>query len=200
MIVSALRREPSTMRNRNCPSDQREPAPARLGERSPWKRSSAIGPLWQSRQRPTLRLATIARPRAASPGLSASGFGMASPTTVYGIAPRAPPLWARALPAMDASRAAVIRPACTMSAEDLGRDGLEPARGIERFLAAEAADHLERAVAAGAGDVGQHALVGAIDAGNGDAVVGRHQAVAGVDQDRIDRLAPCQQLDDGGGA
>jgi hypothetical protein len=45
MIVSALRRAPSAMRNRNCPSDQRDPAPASVGARSPWKRSSAIGPL-----------------------------------------------------------------------------------------------------------------------------------------------------------
>src|ERR671913_159944 len=200
MIVSGLRRAPSTMRSRSCATDQRPPAPARLGASVPWKRSSAIGPLWQSRQSPTLRLATIARPRAASPGLSASGLGMASPTTVYGIAPCAPPLWARALPATDATRTAVSRPARTMSAEDLGRDGLEPARGVERFLAAEAAHRLERTVAAGAGDVGQHALVGAIDASDGDAVVGRDQAVASVDQDRIDRLAPGQQLDDGRGA
>src|SRR6185369_1441376 len=157
--------------------DQRPPAPARLGAKVPWKRSSGIGPLWQSRQRPTLRLATMARPRAASPGLSASALGMASPTTVYGDPP-----CAQAVSATDTTRTAASRPA-RMSAEDLGRDGLEPARGIERFLAAEAADHLQRAGAAGAGNVGQHALVGPIDAGDGDAVVGRHQAVAGVDQD-----------------
>src|SRR3954453_19434478 len=129
MIVSGLRRAPSTMRSRNWPTDQRPPAPARLGAKLPWKRSSGIGPLWQSRQRPMLRLATMARPRAASPGLSASGVGMASPTTVYGDAP-----CAQAVPAMDAIRAAISRPA-RMSAEDLGRDRLEPARGVERFLA-----------------------------------------------------------------
>src|SRR5215213_2198646 len=167
MIVSGLRRAPSTMRSLSWATDQRPPAPARLGARVPWKRSSGIGPLWQSRQRPTLRLATMARPRAASPGLSASGLGMASPTTVYGVGPCAEPV-----PAMHTTRAAV-RPARIMSAEDLGRDGLEPARGVERFLAAEAADHLQRAGAAGAGNVGQHALVGTIDAGDGDAVVGR---------------------------
>ena len=56
----------------------RDPAPARLGARLPWKRSSGIGPLWQSRQRPTVRLATIARPRAASPGASVNGLGIES--------------------------------------------------------------------------------------------------------------------------
>ena len=75
MIVSGLRRAPSTMRSRSCATDQRAPAPARLGARLPWKRSSAIGPLWQSRQSPTLRLATMARPRAASPGLSGERLG-----------------------------------------------------------------------------------------------------------------------------
>src|SRR5581483_9552413 len=123
MIVSGLRRAPSTMRSLSCAADQRPPAPARLGANVPWKRSSGIGPLWQSRQRPTLRLATMARPRAASPGLSASGLGMASPTTAYGGT-----AWAQAAPAMDTTRTAVSRPA-RMSAEYLGRDGLEPARG-----------------------------------------------------------------------
>src|SRR5882762_9176709 len=78
MIVSGLRRAPSAMRSRSWPTDQRVPAPARLGDRVPWKRSSGIGPLWHSRQRPTLRLATIARPRAGSPFAPVSEAGIES--------------------------------------------------------------------------------------------------------------------------
>src|SRR5437899_11172147 len=185
MIVSGLRRAASAMRRRSWPADQRAPAPARLGAKVPWKRSSGIGPLWHNRQRPTLRLATIARPRAASPGRAASGSGMASPTTTTSRGPSC--AWAGAT--ASASRTANRAVRNMASAESLGGDGLEPARGVERLLAAEAADDLERADAAGAGNVGQHALVGPIDAGDGDAVVGRDQAVAGVDQDGVDRLA-----------
>src|SRR6266851_5289387 len=179
MIVSGLRRAPSAMRRRSWPTDQRAPAPARLGASVPWKRSSGIGPLWHKRQRPTLRLATIARPRVASPGRTASGSGMASPSTTTSPGP----CCAHA-EEMGKARRTASRPARNIaSAEGLGGDGLEPALGVERLLAAEAADDLERAGAAGAGNVGQHALVGPIDAGDVNAVVGRHQAVAGVDQD-----------------
>src|SRR5258707_13918148 len=184
MIVSGLRRAPSGMRRRSWPAEQRVPAPARPGAKVPWKRSSGIGPLWHNRQRPTLRLATIARPRAASPGRAASGSGMASPSTTTSPGP----CCAHA-EGMGKARRTASRPARIIaSAEGLGGDGLEPALGVERLLAAEAADNLERADAAGAGNVGQHALVGAIDAGDGDAVVGRDQAIAGVDQDGVDRL------------
>src|SRR3981189_459166 len=186
MIVSGLRRAPSAMRRRSWPADQRAPAPARLGASVPWKRSSGIGPLWHNRQRPTLRLATIARPRAASPGRTASGSGRASPSTTT----TSPGLCCAHAGGMGKARRTASRPARTIaSTEGLGGDGLEPALGVERLLAAKAADDLERADAAGAGNVGQHALVGAIDAGDGDAVAGRDQAVAGVDQDGVDRLA-----------
>src|SRR5580704_13258814 len=159
MIVSGLRRAPSTMRRRNWPTDQRAPAPARLGARVPCKRSSGIGPLWHRRQRPTLRLATMARPRAASPGRAASGSGMASPSTTT-TSPG--PCCAHAERVGNAKRTA-SRPARNIaSAEGLGGDSLEPALGVERLLAAIAADDLERAGAAGAGNVGQHALVGPI--------------------------------------
>ena len=92
-----FRRRASTMRSRSCASRQRAPAPARSAARLPWKRSSAIGALWHSRHRPVCRLATMARPRAASPGAAVSGCGMPSP----------PP---RRAPARPASRAAQQQP------------------------------------------------------------------------------------------
>ena len=52
--------------------------PLRSGARLPWKRSSGNGPLWQSRHRPTWRLATMARPRAGSPLAPVSDCGIAS--------------------------------------------------------------------------------------------------------------------------
>src|SRR5215211_2407128 len=84
MMVSGFTWAASTIRNRNCPSDQRAPAPFRSGARLPWNRSSGNGPLWHSRQSPTWRLTTMARPRAGSPPAPVSEAGMASPTTVYG--------------------------------------------------------------------------------------------------------------------
>src|SRR3984957_15009535 len=165
MIVSGLRRAPSAMRRRSWPTAHRPPpparlaagGPARLGASVPWKRSSGIGPLWHNRQRPTLRLATIARPRAASPGRTASGSGMASPSTTT----TSPGACCAHAGGTGKAGSTASRPARTIaSAEGLGGDGLEPALGVERLLGAEAADDLERADAAGARNVGQHALVG----------------------------------------
>ena len=80
-MVAGLMRVESTIRSLNCPGDQRVPAPARSGARVPWNRSSGNGPLWQSRQSPTCRFATIARPLAGSPLAPVREFGMASPAT-----------------------------------------------------------------------------------------------------------------------
>src|SRR5450830_325369 len=73
------------MRRRSCAALQRWPAPCRSGARLPWKRSSGMGPVWHSRHRPTWRLATMARPRAASPAAApGSGAGIPSPATATG--------------------------------------------------------------------------------------------------------------------
>ena len=81
-MVSGLSRLASTMRSRSCPSDQRRRRPSRSGASVPCNRSSGNGPEWQSRHRPTCRLATMARPRAASPLAPVSEAGIASPTMV----------------------------------------------------------------------------------------------------------------------
>ena len=44
----------STIRNRNCPSLHRAPAPARSGAMVPWNLSSGKGPEWHNRQSPRL--------------------------------------------------------------------------------------------------------------------------------------------------
>src|ERR1700685_2401465 len=82
MRVCGLTLLASTMRSRNCPSLHRAPAPARSGAMLPWNLSSGNGPKWQSRHSPVLWLATIARPRAASPWPPVNDAGMASPTVL----------------------------------------------------------------------------------------------------------------------
>lgn len=77
-MVEGFNLRESTMRWRSCASVHRLPAPLRLGARSPWKRSSGKGPLWQSRHRPTWRFATIARPRTGSPFAPVSESGIES--------------------------------------------------------------------------------------------------------------------------
>src|SRR6267143_5804242 len=78
MMVCGFTYRESTIRCRIWPSDKRAPTAVRSGARLPWKRSSGIGPLWHSRQRPTCRLATIARPRAGSPFAPVSEAGIES--------------------------------------------------------------------------------------------------------------------------
>src|SRR6185436_8208315 len=78
MIVEGFSLRESTILWRSWASLQRLPAPFKSGARSPWKRSSGIGPLWQSRHKPTCRLATIARPRTGSPFTPVSEWGIAS--------------------------------------------------------------------------------------------------------------------------
>src|SRR5260221_14110436 len=82
MMVCGLTRAESTSRRRISASDRRA-AERRSGARLPWKRSSGNGPLWHSRQRPTCRLATIARPRAASPLAPVSEAGIESAARAF---------------------------------------------------------------------------------------------------------------------
>src|SRR5215212_8060064 len=189
MIVALFRRLASTMRRRSWPSVEREPAPARLGARSPWKRSSGNGPEWHSRHRPTWRLATIARPRAASPGTPVRLCGIASSTIANGRswACAASPQRIAARPAAIATRAHTVLP------EDLVGDGLEPRLGIGRLERAERARRVGRADAAGAFDVGQDAVRRLVHAGDRDAVIGRDEAVAGVDELRLGRRPAPEQ-------
>src|SRR5262249_22321211 len=67
MMVSGLDFAGSIRRWRICSALSREPTPRRSGARFPWKRSSGKGPLWQRRQRPSCRLATMALPFSGSP-------------------------------------------------------------------------------------------------------------------------------------
>src|SRR5829696_8120678 len=196
MIVALFRRLASTMRRRSWPSVEREPAPARLGARSPWKRSSGNGPEWHSRHRPTWRLATIARPRAGSPRAPVRLCGIASSTIANGrscaCAASAPSTAAR--PAAIATRTGTLLP------EDLVGDGLEPRLGIGRLERAERARRVGRADAAGAFDVGQDAVRRLVHAGDRDAVIRRDEAVAGVDELRLGRRPALEQGGDRGGA
>src|ERR1044071_9438344 len=67
MIVFGLKRAGSRSRWRSWSSFSRAPTPRRSGARFPWNRSSGKGPLWQRRQRPSCRLATMALPFSGSP-------------------------------------------------------------------------------------------------------------------------------------
>lgn len=62
----------STIRCRSSATERREPTPASGGARLPWNRSSAIGAVWQSKQR-FCRFATSALPAVASPRCAVSG-------------------------------------------------------------------------------------------------------------------------------
>lgn len=62
----------STIRCRSSATERREPTPASGGARLPWKRSSAIGAVWQSKQR-LCRFATSALPAAGSPRCAVGG-------------------------------------------------------------------------------------------------------------------------------
>jgi len=188
MIVSGLRRAPSAIAAGAGPPTSACRRRRGSATACPGNAPSGIGPLWQSRQRPTLRLATIARPRAASPGRDVIGAGMAiahhdvvarsvlRPGDRDGQSRkggRAGPLVTSLQPKVSA----VIRP--------------EPAVGVERLLGAEATDDLDWADAAGAGNVSQHPLVGPDRRRRSRCRSRAPPAVAGVDHDRIDR--PCDR-------
>src|SRR6516165_817535 len=181
MIVPGLRRLASTIRSRNWPSDQRAPVPLRSGASVPWNFSSGKGPLWQRRQRPTCRLTTILRPRSTSPFTPVSDWGIASPTTVYGRSCSAVRASSAKL-AIAVASAAAQTSAPQRSAEDFVGDGLEPVireRGFER---ARGARRVKRADAGRALDLLDLAVRRSVDAHDRDAVIGRHQTVAGVDE------------------
>src|SRR5258706_6184457 len=82
MMLCGLAFVGSTIRCRIWPSVSRAEF-LRSGARSPWNRSSGNGPLWHRRHRPSCRLATIARPRAASPLAPVSGAGIESPAKAF---------------------------------------------------------------------------------------------------------------------
>src|SRR5579863_2781410 len=200
MMVSGLIREASTIRNRNCPSVERAPAPVRSGASVPWNFCSGNGPLWQRRQSPTCRLVTILRPSTGSPLAPVSEAGMASPTTVYGRSggsARAPfPVGAAANTAQTSAGAANRN----RSAEHFRRDGPEPAIGKLCFLFPQRPGGIDGARAAGVGDLDQAAVGGLIDRRNRDPVIGRQNAVAGVDEPRLVRAAAGQEARHRGGA
>src|SRR5436190_13911616 len=182
MIVAALRLEPSTSRSRSCPSDQRLPAPARLGATSPRNLCSGNGPLWQ-RMQVLVRSTTSARPRAASPAAPVSEAGMASPTTAYGRNACAPAV----LPS--ATRTGIAY--AIDLAKGLSRDRPEPVQRALRFLRPHLPRRLDRACLDL--DLGELVALGLIYAGQREGVSRSHGVVAGARQPRrLGRLA-CQQ-------
>src|SRR5260370_33204206 len=142
MIVAGLKLDASTSRSRSWLVDQRLPAPARLGARSPWNLVSGNGPLWQ-RMQVLLRSRTSARPRDASPGTPVSEAGMPSPTTAYGLSSFACAAWGRA-------QAAARYQARWIAglAKAIHRDRLEPRFRIFRFARAQLARRIDGAGAA----------------------------------------------------
>src|SRR3977135_3316850 len=159
MIVAGLRRDPSTIRSRSWPADQRVPAPARLGARSPWNFSSGNGPLWQ-RMQVLKRLSTRARPRVASPGAPVSELAMASPTTTYGCkaCATAVPGWA------SAATASHVPIWIAELAKGARRDGLVPGLCICCFARANVERRIDRAGAA-AFDLVEQTVLRRVDAG-----------------------------------
>src|SRR5437868_7639550 len=134
----------------------------------------------------------MARPRSASPLAPVSDCGIASPTMAYGrssSSARAPAsAWIRtAAETMAASRG-------RRSAKNFRRDGVEPAIGEYRFGRAGRARCVERAHSARAVHVFELPIRGAVRPGDRDAVIRRHQAVAGVEKLRLVRLATGEEL------
>src|SRR5260370_19784059 len=179
MIVAGLRLEASPSRSRSWPSDQRLPAPARPGARSPWNFCSGNGPLWQ-RMQVLVRSTTSARPRVASPGMPVSDSGMASPTTTYARNPWAPAAPGRANVAATSHIRATGMADLTKS---FHRDCLEPGLRFFRFLHANFARRIDRAGAA-TFDLGEYSIPGLIDAGQRERKAGRDRIVAGAHQPR----------------
>src|SRR5580692_9115220 len=188
MMVAALSLLASTMRNRNCPSLHRAPAPARSGAMVPWNLSSGYGPEWQSRHSPVLWLATMARPRAASPWPPVNDAGMASPTILYCTRSA----FAGATTMASAAMAAL--------AENLGRRGAEPGIGVLRFLGAQRGRRIERAGVDRVVDFGVFTVHRTEFAGDRNGVAGRDDAVAIARHRRRLRRGACEEADDRGGA
>src|SRR5580658_8127741 len=166
MMVCGLNLPASTMRNRNCPSLHRAPAPARSGAMVPWNLSCGNGPECHSRHSPVLWSATIARPRAASPWLPVSDAGMASPTILY---------CTRSAFAGTAKMASAAKAAL---AENLGRRGAEPGIGILGVLGAQRGRRIKRAGVDRVVDFGVLAVHRVEFAGDRNGVAGRDDAVA----------------------
>src|SRR5215510_6033988 len=82
------------------------------------------------------------------------------------------------------------------STEHLGGDGVEPALRVGRLRGALSARGRRRTDASGPRYLAQDAVDRLIDAGNADTIVGRHQAVTGVDQLWPRRRLARQQPDD----
>src|SRR5258707_9824933 len=172
MIVAGLRPEASTSRSRSWPSDQRLPAPARLGARSPWNFCSGNGPLWQ-RMQVLVRSTTSARPRVASPGVPVSDCGMESPPTTNASNPCSSATQGRATAA--ASHAPAIW--TTNLAKSFHRDGLVPGLRAFGFAHADLARCINGACTT-AFDLGEHAVLRLIDARQRERVAGCDRIVA----------------------
>src|SRR5580704_5330256 len=188
MIVCGLNLPASTMRSRNCPSLHRAPAPPRSGAMVPWNLSSGNGPEWHNRHSPVLWLATIARPRAASPWLPVSDAGTASPTILY----RTRSAFAGTAKMASAAKAAL--------AENLGRRGAEPGIGFACFLGAQRRRRIERAGVDRVVGFGVFAVDRVEFAGDRNGVAGRDDAVAIARHRRGIRRGAGEQADDRRGA
>ena len=200
-MVAGLMRVESTIRNLNCPADQRVPAPLRSGARVPWNRSSGNGPVWQSRQSPTCRLATIARPlrrialragQRCRNGVADDRIGFAARRARRPVEPHAT---RRRQHARQRDRRSPDAQPKTSSVIVLNQP-LAKFASSSRALRGAFAGLTPPAPFTSA----SCAVARLVDAGDRDAVVGRHQTVAGVDQPRLLRLLAGEQLGDRGGA
>src|SRR5918996_5209747 len=105
--------------------------------------------------------------------------------------------WAPA--AAPARRSSTARTTAT-SAEHVVRDVGVPASRVVRLAPAEVAIGVLRADAAGTLDGDDLAIQDLVDAADRDAVVGRDQAIAGIDQRRFGRRLLAQRCRDRRGA
>src|SRR5438132_1907704 len=189
MIVDGLKRDASTSRSRSWLIDQRLPAPARSGARSPWNLVSGNGPEWH-RMQVLERSSTKARPRDTSPAAPVSETGMPSPTTAYRASSCACAAWGRA-------QAAATYQARWIAdlAKAIHRNRLEPRLRILRFAGAQLARRIDGADAA-ALDLDEDAVLWLIVAGERKRVTRRDRAVADAGQFRyFRRLARGQVYD-----
>src|SRR5690242_12891232 len=192
MMVSGLKRVASTRRSRNWLADQRFPAPARSGARSPWNVVSGNGPEWQ-RMQVVVRSSTSAPPRAATPAAPVSDAGMPSTTILYGAG-------ACALAASASTSAAIANAIWSIDlAKGVRRDGLKPFLRLVRLAGAQLARCVDRACGA-AFDLGEDVVLRLVVAREREAIAGRGDVVAGAGQPRRLRRFAGKEVHDSGGA
>src|SRR5688572_10334782 len=97
---------------------------------------------------------------------------------------------------MRARRAKAAASTENSSAIDFTGDGLEPSFGIGGFLSPEGRRCVHGAGAASTLHIGQHPIAWTVHAGDGNPIIGCHEAVAGVDQLWLNRSVASEEACD----